>query len=151
MRAATHGSKGLYGCGRLATHDGAPLRPGGLKLTEELIDLAEFRAGDRVLDIGCGLGASTRLLNRRGVAAVGVDIDAGAVTDPWTPLVVADAARLPFADASLNGVVAECVVSTLANSGRALAEWARVLKAGGRLALSDVVSRATGGRTHRDA
>ncbi|HXZ14745.1 MAG TPA: class I SAM-dependent methyltransferase, partial [Roseiarcus sp.] len=147
MRPATHGSEGLYGCGRLATHDGAPLRPGGLELTEELIDLAEFAAGDRVLDVGCGQGASTRLLVGRGVEAVGVDIDLDAVTDPWTPLVVADATRLPFADASLDGVLAECVLSTLADPGRALAEWARVLKPGGRLALSDVVSRAAGGRT----
>ena len=55
---------------------------------------------------------------------------------------------LPFADASLDGLIAECVLSTLADPARALAEWRRALKPGGRLALSDVYSRAAadGGR-----
>ena len=78
MRWAAQQSVGLFGCGRLADRDGEPLRPGGLALTEALIELAGFGPGDRVADVGCGLGASTRLLIRRGVAAVGVDVDAEA-------------------------------------------------------------------------
>ncbi len=144
MRAAAQPSEGLYGCGRLADHDGEPLRPGGLALTEALIDLAGFGPGDRVADVGCGLGASTRLLIGRGVAAVGVDVDAEA-GGRAAPFVVADAARLPFADESFEGVLAECVLSTLADRAQALCEWARVLKPGGRLALTDVTSRACAG------
>ncbi len=122
------------------------MRPGGLALTEALIDLAGFGAGDRVADVGCGLGASTRLLIRRGVAAVGVDVDVDAEAGgPAAPFVAADAARLPFADESFDGVLAECVLSTLADRAQALCEWARVLKPRGRLALSDVTSRAGAG------
>jgi SAM-dependent methyltransferase len=143
MRAAAPSGGGLYGCGRLAGLEGAPLRPGGLALTEELIGLAGFRPGDHVADIGCGLGASTRLLTERGVSAVGVDIDAEARADGRAPaLIAADAQRLPFADGRLDGVLAECVLSVLSDRSAALAEWARVLKAGGRLALSDVYARA---------
>jgi SAM-dependent methyltransferase len=140
MRTMAHERQGLYGCGRLANCEGASLRPGGLALTEDLIDIAGFQLGERVLDVGCGLGASTRLLLSRGVAAIGVDIDVEAGPRA-APFVVADAARLPFGDESLDGVLAECVLSTLADRARALAEWSRVMKPGGRLALSDVYSR----------
>ena len=132
-------SQELYGCGRLAAADGEPMRPGGLALTEALIDLAGFGPGDKVADVGCGLGASTGLMLRRGIAAVGVDSDVARRDVAW---VAADASRLPFADASLDGVVAECVLSALPDPARAFAEWARVLKPGGRLALTDVYRRA---------
>ena len=138
---------GLYGCGRLRDGEGAPLRPGGLALTETLIDLAGFRAGETVADVGCGLGASTRMMRRRGVAAVGVDLVfplAGADGEAL-PFVAADGARLPFADASLDGVLSECALSAMADRAQALAEWRRALRSGGRLALSDVYRRAGDG------
>jgi len=143
MLCAPPAREGLFGCGRLADVEGAPLRPGGLALTEELIGLAEFWPGDRVVDVGCGLGASTQLLIRRGVAAVGVDVDVHG--ERAIPFVAADAAELPFTDWSLDGVLAECVLSVLPDRPGTLAEWARVLRAGGRLALSDVYSRAGAG------
>jgi SAM-dependent methyltransferase len=115
-----------------------------LALTRELIDRAEFRAGGTVADVGCGLGASVRLLRERGVAAIGVDIvvppDAGARSEA-APFVVADAARLPFADESLDGVLSECSLSLTADRALTLAEWRRAVRRGGRLALSDVYRR----------
>jgi SAM-dependent methyltransferase len=138
----------MFGCGTLRDGDGEPLRPGGLALTRELIDRAGFCAGETVADVGCGLGASTRLLSERGVAAIGVDLvapsDAGARGEA-PPLVVADAARLPFADDSLDGVLSECSLSLTADRGLALAEWRRALRPGGRLALGDVYCRDGGG------
>ncbi len=140
--------EGMFGCGSLRDGAGEPLRPGGLALTRELIDRAGFRAGETVADIGCGLGASTRLLLDRGVAAIGVDLvvpsDGGARGEA-PPLVVADAARLPFADDSLDGVLSECSLSLTADRERTLAEWFRKLRRGGRLALSDVYRRTGGG------
>jgi len=137
--------QGLYGCGRLRDGEGGPLRPGGLGLTAELVDLAGFAPGDVVGDIGCGLGTTTNLLRAKNIRAVGVDVDLDALAGSETPFVAADAVLLPFADASLDGLIAECVLSTLADPARALAEWRRVLKPGGRLALSDVYSRAAAG------
>ncbi len=148
MLCAPPAREGLFGCGSLSDGAGEPLRPGGLALTRELIDRAGFRAGETVADVGCGLGASTRLLCERGVAAIGVDLvvpsDAGARGEA-PPLVVADAALLPFADDSLDGVLAECSLSLAADRERTLAEWFRKLRRGGRLALSDVYCRAGGG------
>ena len=139
---------GLFGCGALRDGTGEPLRPGGLALTRELIDRADFRAGDTVADVGCGLGASTRLLRELGVAAIGVDVvvpsDAGARGEA-PPFVVADAARLPFADESLDGVLAECSLTLTADRALTLVEWRRTLRRGGRLALSDVYCRAGDG------
>lgn len=144
MVGAPPAREGLFGCGALRDGAGEPLRPGGLALTRELIDRAGFRAGDRVADVGCGLGASTRLLRDRGVAAIGVDVVAP--SDPGAggetpPFVVADAARLPFADESLDGVLSECSLSLTADRAETLAEWRRALRRGGRLALSDVYRR----------
>jgi SAM-dependent methyltransferase len=141
---AAEARSGLYGCGRLRDGEGAPLRPGGLALTEALVELAGFCAGETVADVGCGLGASTRLMRRLGVAAIGVDlvIPAAAANDDALPFVAADGARLPFADASLDGVLCECGLSAMADRAPALAEWRRALRSGGRLALSDVYSRA---------
>ena len=82
---------------------------------------------------------------RRGVAAIGVDVDAEA-GGCATPFVAADAAQLPFSGESFDGVLAECVLSTLTDRAQALGEWVRVLKPGGRLALSDVTGRAGVGR-----
>ena len=139
---------GMFGSGSLRDGAGEPMRPGGLALTRALIDRAGFRAGDIVADVGCGLGASTRLLRDHGVAAIGVDLVVptrdGARGDA-PPLVVADAARLPFADDSLDGVLAECSLSLTADRALTLAEWRRALRRGGRLALSDVYRRAGGG------
>jgi ubiquinone/menaquinone biosynthesis C-methylase UbiE len=121
------------------------LRPGGLVLTERLLDFAGFRAGDKVADIGCGLGASAGLMKRRGIEAIGVD-RLMLAADRASQFVVADGARLPFACGRLDGILSECALSAMSDPPAALAEWFRVLKRGGRLALSDVYSRAaTGG------
>jgi ubiquinone/menaquinone biosynthesis C-methylase UbiE len=132
---------GLYGCGSIRDADGAPLRPGGLVLTERLLDFAGFRAGDKVADIGCGLGASAGLMKRRGIDAIGVD-RLFLAADRASQFVVADGARLPFASGSLDGILSECSLSAISDPQAALAEWFRVLKRGGRLALSDVYARA---------
>jgi len=134
--------RGLFGCGSLSDAEGEPLRPGGLALTRELIGLANFRSGEAVVDVGCGLGASVRLLGARGVAAVGVDLVSPPGGPAGAPFIVADAARLPFADASLDGVLSECSLSLAVDRRETLVEWFRVLNRGGRLALSDLYCRA---------
>jgi arsenite methyltransferase len=137
-----------YQAGR---HDsGTPLRPGGTELTLRALQCAGFAPGQRVLDLGCGVGIATRLLRRHGCQAFGVDLAVHRLAlarreDPALALVAADGRRLPFADQSLDGILAECSLSLIGYSAATLAECRRVLRPGGRLAITDLYSRAQPG------
>ncbi len=108
--------------------------------------LASVPASARVLEIGCGSGELLRRLAGRGGVAVGVDISAaglglargragrGPKGGPMR-LICARAEDLPFATGAFDAVVAQHLVEHLREPARALREWRRVLKPGGRLAL----------------
>lgn len=100
-----------------------------------------LRDGERVLDAGCGTGYLAAGLRRArpGVDVVGADLSTGMLANAraagaW-PLVQADAARLPFADGSLDLVVARGVLHHLPDVAAALAEWRRVLAPDGAVVL----------------
>ena len=138
---------GVYEEGPLRDVTGPTIRPGGLKLTDRAIGLCGFDAGKQLLDVGCGAGATVEhLINRLGFAARGVDISRRLIAEglgrnPALPLVVAAAEALPFAGKTQDGILCECVLSLLSEPLRALAEFHRVLRSGGRLILSDMYSR----------
>lgn len=50
-----------------------PLHVGGIRATQELLDAAQVRTGERILEIGCGLGYSTRVLIAAGANVSVVD------------------------------------------------------------------------------
>ncbi len=141
--SALCGSVPVAGCPDL------PLRPGGLALTEALLDRAGFERGDLVVDIGCGQGASVVRMVERGLRAIGVDLAMVRLATArdstgQTAFAVADGGELPLATASVHGVLAECSLSLMPDRPRALVEWVRVLRPGGHLAVSDVYSRLGG-------
>lgn len=128
---------------------GESLRPGGLELTEALLDRAAFPPGSLVVDVGCGQGAGVVAMARRGLCAVGVDraedvVARARAAHRETVFVLGEAGRLPFASRSVDGLLAECTLSAIADRRRALTEWHRVLRPGGRLAISDVYRRVDG-------
>lgn len=138
---------GLRGDALLRDTAGGSLRPGGLELTEALLDRAAFPAGSLVVDVGCGQGAGVVAMARRGLCAVGVDraedvVARARAAHRDTVFVLGEAGRLPFASRSVDGLLAECSLSTIADRRLALAEWHRVLRPGGRLAIADVYRRA---------
>jgi ubiquinone/menaquinone biosynthesis C-methylase UbiE len=94
-------------------------------------------AGADLLDIGCGAGVAIRFASRRGFWAVGVD--SSPIWEsryPIRPAVRADATRLPFRNASFDGVLLFHVLAHLADPEVCLAEIHRVLRSGGRIAIS---------------
>ena len=127
--------------------DGAPLRPGGDELSLRAFDGAAFAAGQRVLDLGCGVGVATRLLHARGCLAFALDRAHGRLVqarryEPGLLPVAADGRQLPFANDSLDGIISECAFSLIGYSADLLSECRRVLRPGGRLALTDLYARA---------
>lgn len=90
---------------------------------------AELLPQGRVLDLGCGIGHSYRLLAPR--EAVGVDLDAAALEGQERETRVADMRSLPFADGSFASVLSVHSVEHVPDAGAVLAEAARVLEPGG--------------------
>jgi SAM-dependent methyltransferase len=107
-----------------------------------LLDFLELRDGARVLDCGCGLGFYLKVMNELwDVDLVGLDTDASRLE--WArghgiqaDLVLGDAQRLPFVDASFDAVLMTEVLEHLPDDGAALAEVLRVLRPGGVVAVS---------------
>lgn len=110
------------------------------KLAAELLDL---RSGQRALEVGCGYGRiSGVLLSRPGIRLVGVDQSSGMLKvclrelkGPFFPC-RADAGRLPFRDEAFDAVLCSGVLMHLREPAAALRELCRVLRPGGRLAVS---------------
>ncbi|KIZ17246.1 class I SAM-dependent methyltransferase [Streptomyces natalensis] len=111
-----------------------------------------LQEGDRVLDAGCGTGRALEAL-RAAVGPRGTVLAADltpemlheavrAGRDRFAALLLADATRLPLPDGALDAVFAAGLVSHLADSAGGLAELARVVRPGGRLALFHPIGRA---------
>lgn len=125
---------------------GGAIRPGGLALTERALDMLPFAADSRLLDCGCGAGATLARLDDAGFRALGIDVSpvlAGeAAGRAPGRVLLAGAERLPLRSASFDGVFCECVLTALPDPEAALAEIARVLVPGGFCVVSDLYLRA---------
>lgn len=95
---------------------------------------------DRVLDVAAGTAVSTEELGRDAAAVVACDFSLGmlrAGVFRELPMVGADALRLPFADHSFDAVTISFGLRNVADPDAALAEFARVTRPGGRLAVCE--------------
>lgn len=133
----------MYAAAPVRAALGGTLRPGGETLTRRMLELAAPGGQSRVLDAGCGCGATLRLLAERRVRALGLDMNRAFLAEAGSgraAVAQADLAHLPLAAGSLDLIVCECAWN-LTDKGRTLAEFFRVLRPGGVLALSDIYAR----------
>ncbi len=104
--------------------------------------LAEVRAGDRVLDLGCGTGMFTAAAAAAGASAVGIEVAEAALRraraqHPSLDFRVAPIdGPLPLPDNAFDVVWASEVIEHVADTARWLSEVRRVLAPGGRLLLT---------------
>jgi ubiquinone/menaquinone biosynthesis C-methylase UbiE len=106
-----------------------------------LLDATGVREGSRVLDGACGPGHVAAAAAQRGASVIGVDFAEAMVRTASGRHVgldfrVADAAQLPFPDASFDAVVMNFGLLHLARPERAISEAHRVLRSGGRFAFT---------------
>lgn len=97
-----------------------------------------LKPGAKILDVGCAAGRDTRYIKDHGFQVVGVDLsqkllDIGKKANPDIEFRLADMRKLPFGDASFDGVWANAVVHHLdeAEMPAALAEFTRLVPPGG--------------------
>ena len=101
-----------------------------------------------MLDLACGTGDLSTMARPVGeLVPIGADLSSGmlAANHSGRPRVQADAAALPLVDARFDGVICGYALRNFTDLAATLAETARVLRPGGRLAILEVVAAPPSG------
>ena len=128
----------------------------GRAATIALARLTDLQPGERVLDVGSGIGGPARFLaSRYGVTVTAIDVTErfcraaemltrGADLADRVTIVCGDALSLPFADESFDVVWTQAVSQNIFDKRRFISELVRVLRPGGRAAMFEIVAGPSG-------
>lgn len=116
---------------------------GSKKFYIDLIKELNIKDGDSVLDVGCGTGSILSYIgNRNTITGFGLDISENMLAiaqekNPNCSFIIGNSAILPFADQSMDVVIACMAYHHFPNQRQFREEAWRVLKPGGSLYISD--------------
>ena len=125
---------------------------GGTDAVDRLMAQAAFNAQDHVLDVCAGMGGPARYIAwKTGCKVTGLDLTASRVAgaralteaaqlDAQVDFVHGNALEMPFDPAQFTGIISQEAFAHIPNKAQLIAQCARVLKPGGRMVFSDIMS-----------
>jgi len=130
----------MFGAGYVST--------GGPSTTKEFVDLLNLKPGQKVLDIGCGIGGGDFYMAKKfGVAVLGLDLSENmvdiamerAITEklPSVQFEVADATKRPFPEGSFDVIYSRDTILHIVDKLALFKRFYSWLKPGGQLLISD--------------
>ena len=109
---------------------------------KKVLEKVDPQSGEKILDIAAGTGTSSMALKLPGVEVVAADFSTGMLAEgkkryPELEFVFADAMKLPFKNNEFDVVTMSFGLRNVQDRDKALGEFLRVLKPGGRLVICE--------------
>ena len=129
---------------------------------DKFLSWLDLSSGKILLDVACGAGGpALRIAATSGASVVGIDVHEQGIStarslagkrglDRTADFQVVDATQpIPFPDGSFDAITCIDAINHLPNRSRVIADWARLLKPGGRLLFTDPIT-VTGALTNKE-